>query len=258
LPAELGQTRVTAVAVCPICEGRCTALDVVDFNKSCEEIRGKYLPLAGVPIYYYLCEACGFCFAPELLDWTIEDFERDIYNEEYERVDPDYIESRPRANAKNVLDMLDSPSLRIRHLDYGGGNGRLSELLFQTGWDSTSYDPFVNRETGLGDLGSFDLITAFEVFEHVPDVNRLASDLASLLRPDGVVIFTTLLSDGNISGGQRLTWWYASPRNGHISLFSKNSLIVLAGRHGFKFGSLSAGWHAFWRTVPPWAERIIG
>jgi hypothetical protein len=34
-------------------------------------------------------------------------------------------------------------------------------------------------------------------------------------------MFSTLLSDGNIKLGQKLTWWYASPRNGHISLFSR-------------------------------------
>ena len=224
---------------CPVCGATCALVDVVDFNKSCEEIRGKHLPAAGIPIEYYFCDDCGFCFAPEIASWTLEDFEREIYNDRYVDVDPD------------------SQSLQIRHLDYGGGSGLLSEVLFSTGWDSTSYDLFVNRDVAPSELGTFDLITAFEVFEHVPDVNRLASDLASLLRPDGIVLFSTLLSDGNISRGQRLTWWYASPRNGHISLFSRTSLAKLARKHGFSFGSPSAGFHAFWRSIPRWAEQVI-
>lgn len=242
---------------CPICGAKSSAIDVVDFNKSCEEVRGKHLPLVGIPVYYYLCDDCDFCFAPEFSGWTLEDFEREIYNAQYVGIDPDYADARPRSNAANLLTILDSQSLQIRHLDYGGGNGMLSDLLFQTGWDSTSYDPFVNRGIAPSGLGAFDLITAFEVFEHVPDVNRLASDLATLLRPDGMVLFTTLLSDGNIARGQRLTWWYASPRNGHISLFAQKSLAALARRHGFTFGSLSSNFHAFWRSVPPWGEQII-
>ena len=241
---------------CPICGATCALVDVLDFNKSCEEIRGKHLPVAGIPIEYYLCDDCGFCFAPEIAGWTLEDFEREIYNDRYVDVDPDYLDARPRANAANILALLDSQSLQIRHLDYGGGSGLLSEVLFSTGWDSTSYDPFVNRGIAQSEIGKFDLITEFEVFEHVPDVNRLASDLASLLRPDGIVLFSTLLSDGNISRGQRLTWWYASPRNGHISLFSRTSLATLARNHGFKFGSPSAGFHAFWRSIPRWEEQV--
>jgi SAM-dependent methyltransferase len=208
-------------------------------------------------VYYFLCDRCGFCFAPEFLSWTRAEFERRIYNEDYEEVDPDYVEARPQYVANTILGMLDAEALAIRHLDYGGGNGMLSDILFQRGWDSTSYDPFVNRDVAVGDLGTFDLITAVEVFEHVADVNRLASDLLTLLRPHGVVLFTTQLSDGKIARGQPLSWWYAAPRNGHISLFSCTSLVILANSRGLKFGSLSPNLHAFWRTAPSWAKGLV-
>ena len=32
---------------CPVCRGRTNVLGSVDFNKSCEEARGKHLPPAG-------------------------------------------------------------------------------------------------------------------------------------------------------------------------------------------------------------------
>ncbi len=243
--------------VCPICDDRCFALDVVDFSKSCEEVRGKYLPLTGIPIYYYRCEHCGFCFAPEFSHWTLEDFENRIYNMEYGEVDPDYLDVRPRANAKFLLDIFSSDGTVIRHLDYGGGNGLLSSLLRESGWRSTSYDPFVDRDISPKDLGKFDLITAFEVFEHVPDVTQLITTLSSLLAQDGVVLFSTLLTDGNLASHQRLNWWYASPRNGHISLFSSKSLALLGAKESFRFRSLATTFHAFWKTVPPWIERLI-
>ena len=85
----------------------------------------------------------------------------------------------------------------------------------------------------------------------------MVADLASLLNPDGVVLFSTLLSDGNLAPGRPLSWWYAAPRNGHISLFSARSLAALGAIEGFSVGSFSQDLHAFWRNIPPWAAHIL-
>ncbi|MFQ6333513.1 class I SAM-dependent methyltransferase [Methylophilus sp. 3sh_L] len=243
--------------VCPICNTAATLLDVVDLNKSCEEQRGKFLPLSGDAVYYSLCNHCGFCWAPELHQWPLSQFEEYIYNADYGAVDPDYLETRPQSNAEVLRSIFPVFPPTLRHLDYGGGNGLLSRQLSAAGWHSASYDPFVDKHTDLASLGQFELITAFEVFEHVPDVWALMSDLSSLLARDGLVLFSTLLSDGNIHPNQRLSWWYASPRNGHISLFSKSSLALLAQRNQFNFGSFNSGFHALYTTVPPWASHLI-
>lgn len=243
--------------LCPVCKRDSFLLDVVDFNKSCEEARGYYLPLSAEAIYYALCPNCGFCFAPEIYTWDIQTFADKIYNSDYAKVDPDYSELRPRSNAEFLINLLGNQSGKIRHLDYGGGSGLLSQLLNNAGWQSTSYDPFVNTNVHLGSLGEFDFITAFEVFEHVPNLQNLLNDLSSLLTEDGVVLFTTLLSDGQIEANKRITWWYASPRNGHISLFSKKSLAMLCENHGFQQASFSAGLHVMLRQVPDWAKHFI-
>lgn len=245
------------IHTCSVCGGLCQLHDVVDFNKSCEEVRGKFLGLSGIPVYYVLCSKCGFCFTPELVTWKLEEFEARIYNDEYIFVDPDYIEIRPRANAANLVSMFGDRAHSIKHLDYGGGSGLLANLLRESNWQSVSYDPFVDRNLKVAQLGKFDLLTAFEVFEHVPDVLELMSNLRSLLSPNGLVLFTTLLSDGNIKPNQRINWWYASPRNGHISLYSKKSLGILARNNGFNVGSFSNGFHALFTKVPPWADHII-
>ena len=116
--------------VCQICGNSTELFDVVDFNKSCEEARGKFLGLSGYPVYYVRCSHCEHCFAPELATWSIEQFEEKIYNEEYVNVDPDYIAARPRANASNLMDMFPNKNFSlfntIKHLDYGGGGGLLS------------------------------------------------------------------------------------------------------------------------------------
>ena len=242
---------------CPVCRRDSVLLDVVDFNKTCEEARGKFLPPAGVPVSYLRCGNCGFTFAPELCAWTLEEFEARIYNADYALVDPDYLDVRPRANAASLVPMLGERGRTIRHLDFGGGNGKLSGLLREANWQSTSYDPFVDRDVAPETLGRFDLITAFEVFEHVPDVQRLMTTLTSLLAPDGVVLFSTMASDGHLHPGQRIGWWYAAPRNGHISLYTRKSLDILAQKHGLKFGSFNEGFHAYFREIPDWAAPIF-
>ncbi len=242
---------------CPVCASPCSLLDVVDFNRSCEEERGKFLPLAGIPVYYAMCGTCGFCYAPEIARWSLQDFEEKIYNEGYAEVDPDYREARPRGNAATLLATFGDSGRSIRHLDYGGGNGLLARILRESGWQSVSYDPFVDRDTGIETLGKFDLITAFEVFEHVPDVSRLMENLRALLAPGGMVIFSTVLSDGNLRFNQRITWPYAAPRNGHISLYSGTSLGVLAGRYGWKVASFSMLVHIFFTEVPSWASHML-
>jgi SAM-dependent methyltransferase len=242
---------------CPVCGALAEAVDVVDFNKCCEEVRGLYFKISGYPVYYALCDECGFCFAPELCRWSINDFAKNIYNSEYSKVDPDYLDVRPRNNAKAVISMFENIKFEINHLDYGGGSGLLSQLLKESGWASSSYDPFVDEVESVGALGQFDLITAFEVFEHVPDIDQLMDNLSDLLKYDGVILFSTLLSDNNISRNQRLGWWYASPRNGHISLFSKKSLGIISSKIGLNFGSFSEGFHMFWRGNPSWAQHLF-
>lgn len=238
---------------CPICNEEAKVLDTLDFNKSCN----KALQPHGSQFAYALC-ACGFCFCPEIAAWSQELFEHHIYNEDYELVDPDYLLARPRANAEFLAQLFSIHGKRIRHLDYGGGSGSMAQRLRGRAWKSTSYDPFVNKGVSPESLGKFDLVTAFEVFEHVPDPQVLMKSLAERLNPNGVILFSTLLSDGQIHPGQKLDWWYAAPRNGHISLYSRNSLHLLAQQHGFNLASRDVGLHLMYTTLPDWAAPLTG
>ena len=243
---------------CPICQRNCLPFDVVDFNKSCAEQKGFFLKLSGVPIYYYLCEGCGFCFAPEIAAWGLEEFAEKIYNDGYKDVDPDYLMKRPHANHDGLVAMFGAHKDKIRHLDYGGGEGLLSKMLCNSGWNSASYDPFVNKDVKVREMGQFNFITVFEVFEHVPDPHALLSDLKALLEPGGVFFFSTLLSDSFIQKNQRLNFWYASPRNGHISLFSRKSLEMIMRKYEFNLFSVNNVFHYLWTgKVPDWAEHLI-
>jgi SAM-dependent methyltransferase len=243
---------------CLICNGNTFALDVVDFNKSCAEPGGVHVPLSGKPVYYFMCDACSHTFAPEFLEWTPQDFLDRIYNDVYVVFDPDYKEARPAANAKLLVQAFGAQKNEFRHLDYGGGNGALSKLLAQQGWDSTSFDPFPAGEKDIASLGKFNFITAFEVFEHVPDPNTLMQNLCQLREEVSLILFTTATSDGQLKKNSRITWWYCSPRNGHISIFSKKSLAALGARYGLGYVAINDITHCFVNARPAWARHVLG
>lgn len=237
---------------CPICAGHTAALDVFDVSRSCG-VSGECLPVAFLPVYYFLCDECGFVFAPEMYGWSKETFAELIYNDDYVQVDPDYLEQRPVSNATQLNRTFGDQKDRLRHLDFGGGNGRLSSQLIEWGWNSSSYDPFEGDLLSDDVLGSIDFLTAFEVFEHVPDPNALMEELSALAGPEALIFLSTLLSDGHITKGKRLTWWYCAPRNGHISLYSRKSLYLLAKKHGWTYGMINQGNHIMFKEMPDWA-----
>jgi SAM-dependent methyltransferase len=243
---------------CPICSANAEYLDVVDFNKTCEENKGVFLPKSGTPIYYALCNQCQFCFSPEMMLWDSGQFKSHVYNDDYLLIDSEYEDIRPQRNFSLLNTKFGQFKKDFSHLDYGGGNGRLSSLLTAEGFNSLSYDVFVDDFDAEELDQKFDLITSFEVFEHHPDPVALIKKLCALLTPNGIILFSTILSDNNIKKNQRLDWFYASPRNGHISLFSTLSLGFLAGKFGFNLASDWFEYHIFYKEKPEWAVHFLG
>lgn len=241
---------------CKICGAAAAPFGAVDFNKNCSEPQGVRLPPSGILIPYLRCTACGFIYTRAFDDWTVEAFQARIYGEGYLEVDPQYVEVRPIDTANFVHGLFAEAAPRLRVLDYGGGNGRLAEELRAGGWpDVTTYDPFTPDFRERPD-GRFDLVTCIETLEHMTDPQAGADDLASFLQDDGLLLFNTLIQPPNIAE-IGLSWWYAGPRNGHISLFSNNALAALWGPRGFTVKSASAFRHAAYRQAPDWARQEL-
>lgn len=243
---------------CLICGGNSLLLDVVDFNKSCLELQGEFLPLSGFPVYYEMCERCHFVSSTTLFSWSDEEYLEKIYNDDYVKVDPEYLERRPAANAAALDSLFGASKRQLKVLDYGGGNGRLAELLRTAGWDCVSYDPFASESPEAKKLGCFDLITAFEVFEHVPDPNKLLASIGQFAHENTLILFTTELADEYLKPNQRINWWYCSPRNGHVSLYSKDSLRLLASKYQYICKSFGPSIHVLYKRMPAWALLRLG
>lgn len=252
-----GRSEAAASVPCPICAADAPYLDTLDFNKACNDGQGKTLPVAGIPIRYHLCDRCGFCFAPEFREWKTEDFEKFVYNADYGIVDPDYASARPTKNADMLESTFGANKRRIKHLDFGGGSGLLSKLLKEKGWNSTSYDPLVDRNVNPETLGTFDLITAFGVFEAAPNSVEMIQTLKKLCQPKGLILYSVTFSDGEIDRTKKLDWWNAAPRNGHVSLFSRKSIVELMTRNDLDGISFPGGLQAAFNDVPDWAGHLI-
>ena len=242
---------------CKICGGDAPLAWVVDFAKSCEEAKGVLLPLTGFPVYFRRCEGCGFAFTTDFDEWEPPQFCQEIYNEGYRAIDPDYAEVRPRLNAEMVQANFGGRGLSL--LDYGAGNRAMTQRL--TSFSAVAdFDPLVQEIAKLPDR-RFDLVTSFEAMEHTPRPRDAAEEMAACLEPHGLVLFSTLTFPGAIPHHDRTfgaSWWYCAPRNGHVSLYTREALRLLWGRVGLKCGHFNDGTHWASRQPEAWELEAPG
>jgi SAM-dependent methyltransferase len=140
-------------------------------------------------------------------------------------------------------------------LDYGGGNDVFCATLRASGFPvAVTYDPMVPEYARRPD-GKFDLVTCFETLEHLPDPTAGIAQIIEYAADPGLVLFTTLLLPADFDK-QRLNWWYIGPRNGHISIFSKQALTAAWQRYGYKVASFNDNNHFAFRTLPPFLAHL--
>jgi 2-polyprenyl-6-hydroxyphenyl methylase/3-demethylubiquinone-9 3-methyltransferase len=230
---------------CTVCGGKSRFFDVVDFNKHCSFEDYYAFGPAGVAVPYYRCLSCGFLFTEFFKDWTPQDFGRFIYNDDYVKVDSEYVEVRPRLVAEDMARRLGGCET-ARILDYGSGTGAFANRMREAGFTHiVDYDPFSHP---VRPEGKFDIITCFEVIEHTPDPVAAVRDMRSFLADDGCIVFSQTLQPHDIEV-QRGNWWYLAPRNGHISTFTPRSLALIAASSGLTF-FLGTSPHAFATQAP--------
>jgi SAM-dependent methyltransferase len=232
---------------CKVCAGTAELYGVVDFSKSCEEQHGVFVAMTGVPVYYHRCPTCGLIFTSVFDHWPLSKFAEHIYNEDYATVDPDYLERRPTSNADLVAQFIRRGSF-LRVLDYGGGNGLLAGLLRARGIAASSWDAMIDRVRP--EPAAYDVVTSFEVFEHTPDPVATCAEALACLRPQGVLLFTTLTVDK--LPPRAAQFWYIAPRNGHVTIHTRQSLARLFARFGYQLHHFSDVLHVAMREVPAW------
>lgn len=206
-------------------------------------VRGKYRA------EYYVCSKCGFMQAADPI-WLAEAYESAIDDLDIGTV------SRAISNAritKVVIDTFFNPAARF--IDYGGGYGVFTRRMRDLGYDFFLYDKYCQNlfaknfaaDVTRGVL--YDLMTSYEVFEHLPEP---LVEIESLLGVSRNIIFTTELLPSPTPGIG--TWWYYGVEHGqHVSFYTRRSLSHIAGRFGLHLCSNGVNLHLL--TSKPVPEK---
>lgn len=227
---------------CPICGSGC-----LSFGQA--TVLGKYTA------EYFRCSSCGFVHT-EPPYWLAEAYARPVASSDLGMV------GRNLALA-TVTKALIVTLFRSQgtFLDYGGGYGLFTRVMRDSGfnflhWDEYCPNLFAEQFSAdpTGSPQHYDLVTAFEVFEHLVDP---VSGVRTLLALTDSVLFTTaLLPSPPPSPGE---WWFYGVEHGqHVSLFTRESLARLAAILGVHVVSDGVWLHMLTtRRVPPFFFRLI-
>jgi hypothetical protein len=195
-----------------------------------------HLPgVAGINIKYFECQKCG-SLETQQPTWL-----SDVYGRS--NLSSADTGAAQRVVLNHAFVFAVAKVLQVRTiLDFGGGDGLLCRLLRDRGLDAHVIDDYANPTYACLFEGSleqrYDLITAFEVFEHLPDPSVTLAHLFQS-RPRFLIASTEIYS------GQDASWWYLCPGQGqHVFFYSRKALRSLALDHRYSYYDVN-GRHLF-------------
>ena len=196
---------------------------------------------------YAGCRACAFRFAVQARNPNLEN--------ELDDFEPSYLQylAPSRGDERNLASLREwmSRFCRLdgaRSLDVGAGSGKLVRFLRRSGVNAMGIEPsralfdhFLAGDPAFScgtldtceglEPGMFDIVTAFDVIEHVARPLEFLNQTARLLKPGGV-LFVSTPDVGSVTArifGRRWHFYHAY----HLSYFSPNTLAEAAKRFGF-------------------------
>jgi len=121
-----------------------------------------------------------------------------------------------------------------KYMDYAGGYGLFTRMMRDIGFDFYWHDPYCENlfttgfEINIKKESNFELITAFEVFEHLIDP---VDELKKMLQLNNTIVFSTEILPKSVPKPDE--WWYYAFEHGqHISFYSLQTLKFLAEKFG--------------------------
>jgi len=137
-------------------------------------------------------------------------------------------------------------------LDYAGGYGLFTRLMRDKGFKFYNTDIYCQNLfaesfdlVGLPPGTSFELTTAFEVFEHLP---KPIEEINAMLKYADNLLFTTELQPAGLD--DMSSWAYIAPETGqHIAFYNEKSLAHVAKQAGFNFYTDGSFLHLFTRRT---------
>jgi 2-polyprenyl-3-methyl-5-hydroxy-6-metoxy-1,4-benzoquinol methylase len=206
----------------------------------------KYFPDYGLgDVDYWKCDDCGFVMSKthcEMDDaaWNALNFKfHDGYQgkekvaDEFERL-VQRRDNRQIAQADAVAHMAGTGMVpgRNKWLDYGCGDGKLSDLLKEKDLEVLKYDKYMSNERagylGQDSLGKYDLLINCAVFEHILSYDSL-SEMFGLISDGGVLALHTLACE-EIPRDPK--WFYLLPV--HTAFYTNRAMKILFEKFDFK------------------------
>lgn len=201
---------------------------------------GQALVLEKYQVQYFRCPKCGF-IQTEKPYWLAE-----AYTEALVAADVGIMQRNLQTSAVTsaVISLL-FPAAK-RFLDYGGGHGTFVRLMRDRGFNFFWQDLYAKnihaRTFECHEGARYDLVTAFELMEHLPDP---LDGMAQVFALSDNVLTTTLLAPDPPPAPPN--WWYYVVRGGqHVSFYTPAALQQLA-RHFERYVLSSGGFHLFTR-----------
>lgn len=201
-------------------------------------------PKSGVDIY--TCPTCGCIMAD--LDFTHDQYEAANYYTMAFRTRAE-IEGEWAFRWRYILRTLQRYTAAPRLLDVGAGNGYFVYLartefgMRASGLEISAAEADYARDTfGIellrGDLStvteSYDVVTAFNVLEHVKQPVALLTQMSERLPPGGLLVVTTPNPSCIHRRLRGLNRWNMVCPPHHINLFTRGALREMLSRAGFR------------------------
>jgi SAM-dependent methyltransferase len=215
------------------------------------------------------CRHCGYVYANPR--WPAEDLVDAYASVE----DETYVLERAGrektfASHLRALEKISGPGQNRPLLDVGAYIGIFVEVARAAGWSACGLEPSrwavdVARQSGLpvieGTLEAaeledkqFDVITLWDVIEHLDDPSADLARLYPMLRPDGLLVVHTMDVDSLMARlmGQRWPWFMDM----HLHYFSRRTLAEMLEKNGYEV--VSVGPEGRYLSLGYLASRVTG
>ena len=198
---------------------------------------------------YYRCPDCGF-IQTEKPYWLQE-----AYSSAISDLDLGPVNRAIRGSHVVEGVILANFDPNARFIDWGGGYGVFTRLMRDIGYDFYWSDRYCQnlfaKQFVADSASSYELLTAFEVFEHLVDP---LVEIEAMLRRSRNLLFTTMIPPPETA--QLENWWYLTLEHGqHVALYSVEALKVVASKFDLYLVSNGADTHLLSST--PFSERMF-
>lgn len=106
---------------------------------------------------------------------------------------------------------------------------------------------------------SYDIITLWDVLEHIDDANKMVERIADLLKKDGYLVLQVPQIDSFIAKRQKEKWNMMGLD--HVNYFGHKTITKLLERHGFEVVKIKSSIELkllLMYTILPWIKKIRG